>query len=382
MTTEDDGTVGGGGERWRRYAAAAAGLAEYWHPAMASSRLRSKPMHWRLLGKDLVFVRHAGRAYALDDRCPHRHVPLSAGRCEFAGTISCAYHGWTFDVTDGRLVAALTDGPDSPVTGKARVKSFPVAERCGMVWAWMGEGSPVAIEDDLPAELLRPDARIFALQRHAKGDWRHAAENGFDEAHGKMLHRTSYWVFFRRMAGWNRTEIVRSEDGAWLSRYQHSVHADDRYPGLGSWPRFNFWQRRRKRIAQGSNEHAVSIRLPAVLRVRQPGRAGWTHYEWYTPCEPGRYHYLVFAVAWLRGWRRLAWWLRYWTYILWVHHYNFNGQDLSVVPFMGDSHPAALFRPDESIHAWRRMVEDEARAPGPGAVARRAAAEQARPEGA
>ena len=360
---------------WEVYDAAADGLTEYWHPAMVSAKLRAKPMHWRLLGKDLVFVRHAGRAYALEDRCPHRQIPLSAGRCEFPGTISCIYHGWTFDVTDGRMVAALTDGPSSPVLGRAQVRNYAVEERCGMVWVWMGEGEPVPLEEDLPEELLKPDARIVPLYRHAHGDWRHAAENGFDEAHGKMLHRSSYWVYFRRMAGWNRTEIIRSDDGVWLSRYQHSVHADDDYPGLGRWPRFNFWQRRQRNIAQGSNEHAVSIRLPAVLRVRQPAGAGWTHYEWYTPSERGRYHYLVFAVTWCRGWRRLTWRLRYWIYILWVHHYNFNNQDLSVVPFMGDSHPARMFRPDASITAWRRMVEEEARGPNPGRSQKPEAAE-------
>ena len=352
-----------GNGRWERYAAAAEGLPEYWHPAMPSSKLGAKPKAWRLLGRDLVLLRHAGRAYALADRCPHRHIPLSKGRCEFPGTITCVYHGWTFDLADGRVVAALTDGPDSPVRGKARVRSYPVEERCGMVWVWTGEGSPVPVEDDIPDELLRPDARIYALYREAEGDWRHAAENGFDEAHGKMLHRSSWWVAFRRMAGWNETEIVRGENDRWLSRYQHSVHEDDDYPGLGTWPRFNFWQRRRKTVAQGSNEHAVSIRLPANLRVRQPGRSNWTHYEWYTPIERGRYHYLVFAVAWTKGWRRALWWLRYWSYILWVHHYDFNNQDLSVVPFMGDSHPAPSFRPDVSIEAWRRMVEDEARTP-------------------
>ena len=234
-----------------------------------------------------------------------------------------------------------------------------------MIWVWTGEGAPVPVEEDIPEELLRPDARIYALYREARGDWRYTAENGFDEAHGKMLHRSSYWVLFRRMAGWNETEIVRGENDRWLSRYQHSVHEDDDYPELGRWPRFNFWQRRRGKVAQGSNEHAVSIRLPANLRVRQPGRSNWTHYEWYTPVERGRYHYLVFAVAWVRGWRRAVWWLRYWAYILWVHHYNFNNQDLSVVPLMQESGPVRLFRPDVSISAWRRMVENEARSAFP-----------------
>lgn len=352
------------------YAAAIGGLTEYWYPVLESRRLRGRPKAVKLLDRAVVLIREAGRVHALEDRCPHRGAPLSWGRKLFPGHLTCIYHGWTFDLATGALAAALPDGPASPIVGKACVRTFPVAERCGLIWVWTGEGEAVPVEDDIPAELLRPDARIFAFPRLAHGDWRDACENGFDEAHGKMLHRSSPWVLFRRMAGWNETEIVRSDDGVWLTRFQHAVHEDDDYPGLGRWPRFNFWQRRAKRVAQGSNEHAVSIRLPCTLRVRQPGRAGWTHYEWYVPVERGRYRYLVLAVAWLRGWRRPVWWLRYWTYILWVHHYGFNNQDLRVVPAMRSGGPAPLFRPDESVAAWRRMVEEEARPPGRGGLNR------------
>ncbi len=351
-------------EPWGAYQAAADGLAEYWYPVLASRRLGRRFRAIRLLGRDIVLIRDGGRIFALDDRCPHRHIPLSMGRQEFPGTVSCAYHGWTFDLATGELTAALTDGPESPVVGAACVRTFPVEERCGLIWLWTGDGEPVPVEDDIPDELLAEDARVIPLLRFADGDWRHACENGFDEAHGKMLHRTSWWVSFKRMAGWNVTEIVRSDDRVWLTRYQHDVHDDDEYPGFGRWPRFNLVQRRRAKTAQGSNEHAVSIRLPGILRVRQPGRANWTHYEWYVPLERDRYRYLVLAVTWASGWRRLTWRLRYWTYILWVHHYNFNNLDLTVVSHMKGSHPAPAFRPDVSITAWRDMVAAEARAPG------------------
>ena len=365
MATRGEGE---GIERWERYAAAAEGFREYWYPAMAARGLGKKIKTARIVGRDLLFVRDGGRVHAIEDRCPHRHIPLSLGTRDFPGHITCIYHGWVFDVATGALKAALTDGPDSPIVGKVCVETFAVEERCGLIWVWMGKGEPVPVEDDIPDELLAADARIYPLLRIAEGNWRYACENGFDESHGKMLHRSSYWLLFKRMAGWNRTEIVRSEDGTWISRYQHSVHDADDFPGLGRWPRYNFWQRRRRKIHQGSNEHAVGIRLPCILRVRQPGRANWTHYEWYVPADRGHYRYLVLAVAWVSGWRRLTWWLRYWLYILWVHHYNFNNQDLRVVRLQGESHPERLFRPDVSITAWRHMVESEARRPPPDAA--------------
>src|SRR5262249_46266391 len=95
---------------WPRYQAAAVGFRNYWYPVMFSSQLGDKPRSITLLGEKICLVRHNGRAYALHDRCPHRGVPLSYGRREFPGTITCAYHAWTYDVTNGRLVGVLTDG--------------------------------------------------------------------------------------------------------------------------------------------------------------------------------------------------------------------------------------------------------------------------------
>lgn len=372
----DETTKTADGDRaWSRYAAVVEGLSEYWYPVLNAASLGRKLQPVEIAGMKIFLMRDGGRIYALEDKCPHRGVPLSMGTREFPGHVTCVYHGWVFDLETGMLKAALPDGPDSPVVGKACVRTFPVEERCGMIWVWMGKDEPVPVEDDIPEELLRADARIFAKFRIAKGNWRYACENGFDEAHGKVLHRSSWWVYFKRMAGWNETEITRTEDGVWLTRYQKSVTAQDDYPGLGRWPRFNFFQRRQKTVAQGSNQHTVCVRLPCTLRVVQPGNANWTHYEWYVPVDADRYRYLQIAVSWTSGIGGLFWWLRYYAYILWVHHYNFNNQDLRVVSLQGDSHPVRAFRPDISITAWRRMVEDEAR--GPSGVSRPADTAQA-----
>ena len=56
------------------------------------------------------------KVYVLENRCPHRGIPLHNGKFEFEGCITCIYHGWTFDLGSGQMVAALVDGPDSPMT--------------------------------------------------------------------------------------------------------------------------------------------------------------------------------------------------------------------------------------------------------------------------
>src|SRR5881396_70470 len=50
-------------------------------------------------GVPLVLYRDsAGRAVALEDRCPHKNVALSIGRVQ-GDTLQCRYHGWRFDAT-------------------------------------------------------------------------------------------------------------------------------------------------------------------------------------------------------------------------------------------------------------------------------------------
>jgi phenylpropionate dioxygenase-like ring-hydroxylating dioxygenase large terminal subunit len=351
-------------DRWEKYRAAVGGLSEYWYPVMTVAELRRKKRAAiELLGRKLVLFYDQGRCRALLDECAHRRVPLSLGRIEFPGHITCIYHGLTYNLESGQMVAALTDGPNSPIARKLCVRTFPVEERIGLVFIWAGEGKPVPVEDDIPTELLEPDARIYPYLRRVDGNWRHAAENGFDEAHLKMVHRYALWVTFRNVSAWNETEIEKSDDGVWLTRVQKNVHLFDEYPGLGSWPKKHFWKPSPKTGTRiGGKDHLVAVRLPGILRVRQPGKAGWIHYEWYVPINKNRYIYLMVAVPSRRSlWKRFMFWLRYWGYIRWIHHHLFNNQDLGVVARTPESTPRTLFRPDISTIEWRRLVEQNTR---------------------
>ena len=153
---------------WPRYDEAVLGFRNYWYPAMLSGQLKRRPVALQILGERLLFIRHQGKSFALEDRCAHRGIPLSAGRCEFPGTntITCRYHGWTFNVADGACVAALTDGPDSPIVGKAKVKTYALAERKGLIWVFIGDGAPPPLEEDVAPEILQ-DRRGAGCPRDA-----------------------------------------------------------------------------------------------------------------------------------------------------------------------------------------------------------------------
>src|SRR5258708_6104800 len=109
----------------------------HWYAAAWSSEIGDKPLGRRLLGEPVVLFRQADRSVAaLFDRCPHRLVPLSMGVC-VEGRIRCAYHGMQFDGT-GRCVHIPAQTIIPP---KARCRSFPVIERYGLVWVWMGDSA-------------------------------------------------------------------------------------------------------------------------------------------------------------------------------------------------------------------------------------------------
>ena len=125
------------------YVRAVLGFRNYWYPVCLSKDVTvKKPKALTLLGDMVVFFRRNGKAYALADECAHRGTQLSIGKYEFPGTntITCRYHGWTYDVTNGMCVAVLCEGPESQVPGKVRIKTYPVEERAGIVWMCKSRG--------------------------------------------------------------------------------------------------------------------------------------------------------------------------------------------------------------------------------------------------
>jgi phenylpropionate dioxygenase-like ring-hydroxylating dioxygenase large terminal subunit len=249
-------------------------------------------------------------------------------------------------LTSGEVVAALTDGADSPVCGKIRVQTYPVEERAGIVWVYVGDEAPPPIERDIPEELLHPDAVVLGRFTVRDGDWRHAAENGFDEGHAKYLHRSSFFLFFRRVPAWSRTHVVTDPRGGWITRVQDQVGFETVYPGLGRWPRFRIWNRR-------GRGPSTSIRLPGALRVHY---GTWIDFEWYVAVQVGTHRYVQLAVTHARGVRAFLFRLRYWVYLRPIFHGRFNDQDTWMVRLMRTP-PERLYRPDVSIIAWRKLGE-------------------------
>jgi phenylpropionate dioxygenase-like ring-hydroxylating dioxygenase large terminal subunit len=232
------------------------GFREYWYPAVEARRVGRKPVHLQMLGDDLVLFRDGGGAVAaLSDWCPHRGARLSLGLCEFEGTVTCPYHGYTFDGT-GQCVAGLIERPDSPFIGKLRARRYPTEERMGIVFVWMGETAPVPLDEDLPAELSDPEltGRRFMRVKVWEANWTEPMAQGID-FHEFYLHRgVNVWRLFNYRLGFFRPKVVytggvkiTSEGDTWVNAAWAAPHFGQAYfPGLrATWPRRVWWRRLR-----------------------------------------------------------------------------------------------------------------------------------------
>ena len=343
------------------YEAAELGFRPYWYPALLSRHLGKKPVAIKMLGENLVFVRANGQARALHDLCAHRGMPLSYGTCLSEGTITCPYHGWTYDVADGRCVAALTDGPDSPIPGKkgTSVRTYPVEEHSGIIFVYMGSGTPPPIEEDVPDEVLRSDWTIQTVVSVWGGNWRAAVENGYDAGHASYVHRNSLrWRTSMSLqpafSSIKESKIV----GPYLrSGVDKPGPSEAMYPVVGRWPRHS-WLRRKLAEIGRKNKHGRpfgnQFRLPCIIQNRY---FYYTHIRWAVPVDAHTTrNFQVFAGAY-QGARASAFKANYWLWHRWVFHKMFNDQDKTVISNLDYSEHERLYRPDRSIVDLRKYIE-------------------------
>ena len=161
-------------------------LRNCWYPAGFASRMGEGLHKRRILGEDIVLWQtEDGRFAALEDRCPHRFLPLSMG-CLKNGHVQCGYHGMTF-AADGACVR-IPGQPTIPPT--ARVRSYPVEVKMGMAWVWMGDPALASRDTlfDLP-EYGQPG--WHAVEGEAlvvEADYLALADNLCDPAHVAFVH--------------------------------------------------------------------------------------------------------------------------------------------------------------------------------------------------
>jgi 5,5'-dehydrodivanillate O-demethylase oxygenase subunit len=146
---------------------------------------RVKPV--RLLGEDLVLYRDKSNNVGLVDRnCPHRRAGMTYGFVEDRG-LRCNYHGWLWD-SDGRCLHqpyAETRHPEGRFRETVRIKSYPVQEKAGLLWAYLGP-HPAPLVPDWARYYDRGYKQIAIAEIPC--NWVQCQENSIDPVHFEWLH--------------------------------------------------------------------------------------------------------------------------------------------------------------------------------------------------
>lgn len=164
---------------WRRFANPDV-VCEGWYTVGPAGRIRRGDIVQVSIGRrDLVVYRGLdGLLHALDRHCAHLGADLTKGAVVEKG-LQCGFHNWCWGA-DGACVAG------AGVAASARMASYAVRERWGLVWVWAG-GTPAY---DLP--MPEPENRVHTL-RLPEQQLACASQvvlgNGLDLTHVVPIHR-------------------------------------------------------------------------------------------------------------------------------------------------------------------------------------------------
>ena len=365
---------------WRGYAEAKLGFRNHWYPTLNSGEVtEGRPVTFQLAGEKLLINRIDGRLYCIKDQCLHRGVPLSRKvECYSKDTVTCWYHGWTYQWADGKLCDILTD-PSSKLIGTRSLKTYPVQEFKGLVFVFLGDlegdSEPPPLATDLPPGFDEPNRRVQPFRRVVNANWRIGAENGFDTTH-IFIHKDS------RLIRGNQTmlplgfapkpnsseplfEIRQTEGGnigvfdllaeRGVPHFEGSVHGEVVRRAIHGGD---------KRIA-----HEISLWMPGVLKVDPFPDPAMIHFEWYVPRDADSHWYIHCATKVVEGPDADAEFAAEYE-SLWkdLYAHGFNDDDIwareATQPFYQDDWgwlKEQLFEADACIMAWRKLASEHNR---------------------
>jgi 5,5'-dehydrodivanillate O-demethylase oxygenase subunit len=161
-------------------------LRLFWQPVFISADLpngRTKPI--RIMSEDFTLYRgESGDAHMVAFRCAHRGTQLSTGWVE-GDEIRCFYHGWKYG-PDGQCIEQPAE--PEPFCNRIKIRSYPVQEYLGLIFAYLGEGEP----PELPRYPDFEGEGVLATSTYTRAcSYFNSLENGVDPAHLAFVHRRS-----------------------------------------------------------------------------------------------------------------------------------------------------------------------------------------------
>jgi phenylpropionate dioxygenase-like ring-hydroxylating dioxygenase large terminal subunit len=174
-------------------------LSNFWYMSGWSQEIVAKPSRRLIMGQPIVLFRcKDGSVAALEDRCSHRHFPLSKGELH-DDQLQCGYHGLKFD---RRGVCVYAPGQDRPPSG-GNLITYPIEERHNVVWIWMGDPQRVDRTSVPDLSYLDRDGWTPFLGGyiHLKAEHTGLTENLLDISHLAYVHKSTMGSTPALMAG-------------------------------------------------------------------------------------------------------------------------------------------------------------------------------------
>lgn len=163
-----------------------------WYAVEFGSEIGTSPKLLKILGQDLVLYRtRNGQIHAMNNTCIHRGAALAQGKIA-QDCIVCPYHGWHYQ-PDGTCVKIPSQSATIAIPKAAKMKTYPVQEKYGWIWLYLGDGVP----GQLPEIVNFPDSRSGKLRSiQGKFEWNanyeRVLENGLDFAHAPFVHAGAF----------------------------------------------------------------------------------------------------------------------------------------------------------------------------------------------
>jgi vanillate O-demethylase monooxygenase subunit len=189
-------------------------LRNYWYVAASDSELGRKPFGRTILGEPIVFFRtREGEPVAFEDRCAHRHLPLSMGKL-LGDHLQCRYHGLRYD-RGGQCVRVPGQELVPP---NAKVKTYPLVERYRWIWIWMGDPA-LADAAKIPDYHWLEDENWGAKSSYlyVKCHWQLIVDNLLDLTHLAFVHETTIGTM--ALAEHAVVKLARTGDNVTVTRW-------------------------------------------------------------------------------------------------------------------------------------------------------------------
>ncbi len=191
-----------------------------WYVAAVTDELKDEPFGIRMLGVDLVLFRDdGGHVACLSSVCCHRGGSLSRGTIR-EGCVKCPYHGWEYNKA-GHVTKIPALGDDAKISKRARVDSYPVQEKYGHIWVFLGdlpEAERPALPDILPEYENQTGWRMMPYGKEWPANWMRLSENFADTYHIPFVHK------FGKHLG-DSIEVFQVEERPWGARVVQDIGA-------------------------------------------------------------------------------------------------------------------------------------------------------------